>query len=93
VFQHFGGICCSTLLLKRLGVFPAVFFFPSSEKSRTSMEGSPERKHLPAILSWCAAESYVRETGKSMKAVSLVVSKGLLLKNLISDNVGGVKQI
>ena len=42
-------------------------------KAVASMEGSPDAQRLTAILSWCAAESYVREAGKPTKAVELAL--------------------
>jgi len=47
----------------------------AKEKPQQAWKVHPTRKHLPAILSWCAAESYVHEAGKPMKAVELAVSR------------------
>jgi hypothetical protein len=64
------------VLLRRLGVFSSrfLFRFQWQKKNRSKRKkGYPTRKRLPAILSLCAAESYVREAGKPMKAVELAL--------------------
>jgi hypothetical protein len=45
------------------------------ERTHQTWKVHPARKHLPAILSGCAAESYVRKAGQPMKAVELARSQ------------------